>query len=459
MNVNALHLRKSTEKPISRVISLFRAFSRRPRRQINHLITALTLLLTPCFCAVGMLSAHATVYSVDSKGVKLLSRSQKNMLVTSEWWEKVWDSMLTGEGNSFSNQALYQFLMPFLLVLLLLFLARAGFDYFKGDFTRGFNRSVIPIVILSIFLFTYGLGAKAVAYTTRQMMVKGTDLVLRGQLVDIQFKEATEDQLYSLEFQQNFSARSKHCRQLPAPTLKAPKKSQASSEDTVTPLESRTNDSISCMEALLADVRTQRQEIKNACPTCKTAEEVTKRAEQGLLGRLIIAGQLFIGELGSPHLNSFEAAISEELDVGDDLLMQYWFVSGQEFMLFLAAYLAPVFILYAALPLPGRTGIPITYFSAFLVIALIRLAYVLLVGLGAAFLSHNPPNDGAEYWAKWLGVYAPLIASAGVTGGVIAAVHAWGGAMISTLAVGVSLVSSGIGSTINSLQQRDYRNR
>ncbi|MGR3280352.1 hypothetical protein ACSYAD_35460, partial [Acaryochloris marina NIES-2412] len=153
----------------------------------------------------GMLSANATVYSVDSKGVRLLSRSQKNMLVTSEWWDKVWDSMLTGEGNSFSNQALYQFLMPFLLVLLLLFLARAGFDYFKGDFTRGFNRSVIPIVILSIFLFTYGLGAKAVAYTTRQMMVKGTDLVLRGQLVDIQFKEATEDHLYSLEFQQNFS--------------------------------------------------------------------------------------------------------------------------------------------------------------------------------------------------------------------------------------------------------------
>lgn len=419
----------------------------------------MTLLLTPCFWAVGMLSANATIYHVDSKGVRLLSRSQQNMLGTSEWWEKVWDTMLTGEGNSFSNQALYQFLLPFLLVLMLLFLARAGFDYFKGDFTRGFNRSVIPIVILSIFLFTYGFGAKAVAYATRQMMVRGTDLVLRGQLVDIQFREATEDNLFSLEFQQNFAAQEKYCHQLPAPTLKTPEGGQASSEETITPLESRSKDSLSCMEALLADVRAARAEIKNACPTCKTAEEVTQRAEEGLLGRIKIFGQLILGELGSPHLNSFEATVVEELDVGDDLLMQYWFVSGQEFMLFLAAYLAPIFILYAALPLPGRTGIPVTYFSAFLVIALIRLAYVLLVGLGAAFLSHNPPNNGAEYWAKWLGVYAPLIASAGVTGGAIAAVHAWGGAMISTVAVGVSLVSSGIGSAINSLQQRDYRNR
>lgn len=459
MKDNEPSLRRSTAKLISRVIFLFRAFSQRPRRQINRLITALTLLLTPCFWAVGMLSADATIYNVDSKGVRLLSRSQQNMLVTSQWWEKVWINLLTGEARGFSNQALYQFLMPFLLVLMLLFLARAGFDYFRGDFAQGFNRSVIPVLILAIFLSSYGLGAKAVAYVTRQVMVRGTDLVLRGQLVDIQFEEATKDHLFSLEFQQNFAAAAKNCHGLPAPTLKTPEKAQASAEDTTMPLEARTQDSVSCMESLLAEVRTQRQEIKNACPTCKTAEEVTKRAEEGVLGRLKIAGQLFVGELGSPNLNSFEATIVEELDVGDDLLMQYWFVSGQEFMLFLAAYLAPIFILYAALPLPGRTGIPITYFSAFLVIALIRLAYVLLVGVGAAFLSANPPNNGAEYWAKWIGVYAPLIASAGVTGGVVAAVHAWGGAMIATAAVGISLVSSGVGSAVSALQQRDYRNR
>lgn len=406
-----------------------------------------------------MLSADATIYDVDSKGVKILSRSQQNMLLTSDWWEKVWDTMLTGEGNSFSNQALYAYLLPFLLVLMLLFLARAGVDYFKGDFTHGFNRSVIPIIILSIFLSSYGLGAKAIAYATRQMMVRGTDLMLRGQLADIQFKEATVDHLFSLEFQQNFAAEAKHCHSLPAPTMKAPGEKTDSSEDTITPLEARTQDSLSCLEGLLAEVRTQRQNIKTDCPTCKTAEQVTKRAEEGMLGRIKIFGELFVTELGSPNLNSFEATIVEELDVGDDLLMQYWFVSGQEFMLFLAAYLAPIFILYAALPLPGRTGIPITYFSAFLVIGLVRLAYVLLVGLGAAFLSSNPPNNGAEYWAKWLGVYAPLMSTAAVTGGVVAAVHAWGGAMIATAAAGISLVSSGMGSAVSSLQQRDYRNR
>ena len=110
-----------------------------------------------------MLEAQASFFyykNVDSQGLRLLTRSQGNMLKTSKWWDKVWTSMLTGENNSLSSEALYTFLLPFLLVLMLLFLARAGFDYFKGDFMQGFNRSVIPIVILSIFLAGNGLAVQ-----------------------------------------------------------------------------------------------------------------------------------------------------------------------------------------------------------------------------------------------------------------------------------------------------------
>jgi hypothetical protein len=410
-----------------------------------------------------MLSVQAAISpfgEIDSQGVRLLSRSQQNMLRTSEWWDKVWTSMLTGESNSLSNQALYTFLLPFLLVLMLLFLARAGVDYFKGDFIQGFNRSVVPVLILSLFLLGYGIGAKAVARATRAIMNAGTDLLMGAQITEVKFKEAIEDQLFALEFRQDLARGAKYCRSLPAPTLKSQEGKEPIPGGTVAPLQARTEDSLSCMESLLANVQARKVAIKQECPYCTTAEQYAEQTEGTLKGQIRSLFALYVKAEAETNFGyQLAAEVDEAIKVEGPLIAQYWFVSGQEFMLYLAAYLAPIMILYASLPLPGQVGLPITYFTAFLVIALTRLVYVLLLGLGASFLSSNPPNDGAEYWAQFLGYFAPFMATAAVIGGVVAAVHAWSGALISTAAAGISLVSSGMGSAVSSLQQRDYRNR
>ena len=423
-----------------------------------------------------MLEANASIFyykDVDSQGLRLLTRSQQNMLNTSKWWDKIWNSMLTGESNTFSSEALYAFLLPFLLVLMLLFLARAGVDYFKGDFTQGFNRSVIPIVILSIFLSGYGLAAKAVAYGTRGMMIRGTDLLMEAQITDVKFNEAIRDQLFSLELKQDLQYSAQYCRSLPAPTLKAPGENKidpalqeqaiATPGGTLTAIEARATDSLGCFQNLLAGTRAKRAAIQKECPSCKTADDVAADAENGIKDDIATVGKfIFNGAVNATPAGGILVAanqIDDAIKVDGPLLTQYWFVSGQEFMLYLAAYLAPIMMLYGSLPLPGRTGIAITYFSAFLIIALTRMVYILLIGIGASFLSANPPNNGAEYWAQFLGYFAPAVSTAAVTGGVIAAVHAWSGQMISTIAVGASLAAAGLGSAISSLQQRDYRNR
>lgn len=461
---------------MSPATSSYQDWSRLSRKQVNRLITALTLLLTPCFCAVGMLNANASIFyyrDVDSKGLKLLSKSQTNMAKTSQWWDKTWNTMLTGENNSLSSDALFTFLLPFLLVLLLLFLARAGYDYFKGDFIKGFNRSVIPIVILSLFLAGNGLAAKAVAHGNRGLMTRGTDLLLEAQITEVNFREAIGDQLFSLELRNDFGRSSKYCRSLPAPTLKAPgeNKIDPATQDlalntpggSLTALEARAYDSLGCFQNLLADIKARRADMKQKCPTCTTADQVAANAERKVQGHLSTGFLFAIGSTTQATVGVAPEVVSDRIDevikVDGPLMVQYWFVSGQEFMLYLAAYLAPIMILYGSLPLPGRVGIAVTYFSSFIIIALIRIVYVLIVGLGASFLSANPPNDGAEYWAQFLGYFAPAVSTAAVTGGVIAAVHAWSGQIIATIAVGTSLAAAGLGSAVSSFQQRDYRNR
>ena len=381
--------------------------------------------------------------------------------------------MLTGDNNSLSSEALYAFLLPFLLVLMLLFLARAGFDYFKGDFARGFNRSVLPIIILSIFLASYGLAAKAVAHGVRGMMIRGTDLLMEAQITEVNFREAIEDKLFELEFRQDVGYASQKCRSMPAPTLKAPGKNRldparreqalSSPGGSLTAIEARGYDSLSCMQNLLAYVQAEKKFMKQQCPHCTSSEQYADHVEDNIMGNL---RQFSAWYVATDNATSIGGAtrdvlhrVDEAIKVDGPLLTQYWFISGQEFMLYLAAYLAPIMILYASMPLPGRTGIAITYFSAFLIIALTRMVYLLVIGLGASFLSDNPPNDGAEYWAQFLGYFAPAMSTAAVTGGVIAAVHAWSGQMIATIAMGTSLVSAGLGSAVSSIQQRDYRNR
>ena len=309
------------------------------------------------------------------------------------------------------------------------------------------------------------------------MMIRGTDLLMEAQITEVKFNEAIRDQLFSLEFQQDLAYSSEYCRSLPAPTLKAPGENKidpvlqeqalSTPGGTLTALEARSSDALGCMQNLLAQTQAKRAAIKQECPSCKTADDVAADAENGIKDNIATLSNFILGNIktGAERFTtpgiiiSSVRQIDNAVKVDGPLLTQYWFVSGQEFMLYLAAYLAPIMMLYGSLPLPGRTGIAITYFSAFLIIALTRMVYILLIGLGASFLSANPPNDGAEYWAQFLGYFAPAVSTAAVTGGVIAAVHAWSGQIITTIAVGASIAAAGLGSAASSLQQRDYRNR
>lgn len=403
----------------------------------------------------------------DSAGLKILTRSQKNMIETSKWWDITWNGMLSGSNNSFTTDGLYAFLMPFLLILMLLFVAQAGWDYLNGNLIKGMQRTLIPVLILSIFLLDGGFAGKAVAKATRDIKIRGTDVLLQAQITDINFRESIEDQLLTLELKTDFSAAANECRKLPTPSLRT----NGVSEDlqdyarnapggTLTAQEARSYNSLGCMQNLIAYIQAKKAAIRKECPHCITADQVADNAENRAIDFFRKVSYVYV-KSSVDNAPGFQEAqrLDEAIKVDGPLIAQYWFVSGQEFMLYLAAWLAPVMILYASLPLPGRTGIAITYFSSFLIIALTGITYLLLLGMGASFLSKNPPADGAEYWAQFIGYFAPTMASAAVTGGVIAAVHAWSGGIIATIAAGTSIAAAGVGSAVSAFQTKDYRNR
>lgn len=426
----------------------------------------ISVCLTLVFIALGEVSARAAINeNLDpSIGVDLLRESKIRMLDTSQWWDTLWEDMLGDSSRTtVNNKALFTVLLPFLLVACLVLMARAGASFLSGETHRIVLQQIVPIVLLLVFTLNYGWGAKAVAWSFREVANRGGDLILDSQWAGLVLRDALKDQIHAASATAEYDRMSGICASLPSITLKTSGDTPSQADLDRTQASNAYN-SVRCLEVLAKKIEKDEAEIKKDCPSCQTAQDVMESRKKGIraqLGR--ISNAIF------NTLNPFDDlvhgynVIKEYSDRGTaikgPLQVQYWFVSGQELALILSGVLAPIMIIYSTLPIAGHQWAGLMYLKALVIIALVRFAYIFVIGFGAAFLTDNPVAEQGEAFAIFLGYVAPSVATAAVTAGALAASGAYTGAVVATVGAAVATVSSAGLAASSAITSRALRNR
>ena len=441
---------------------MFRAYLAAPLPRTIVIAVSLTLV----FIALGEVSATAAINEKldPSIGVDLLRESKVRMLETSQWWDTLWEDMLgDSPRTTVNNKALFQVLLPFLLVTCLVLMGRAGASFLSGETHRIVLQQIVPIVLLLMFTLNYGWGAKAVSWSFREIANRGGDLILDSQWAGLVFRDALQDQIHAASATAEYDRMAGICARLPPITLKTSGETP-SKEDLARAQASNAYNGVRCLELVAKKIEKDEAQIKKDCPSCQTALDVMESRKQGIraqLGR--ISNAIF------NTLNPFDDVvhsyniIKEYSDRGTaikgPLQVQYWFVSGQELALILSGVLAPIMIIYASLPLAGHQWAGMTYLKVLVVIALVRFAYIFVIGFGAVFLTDNPVAEQGEAFAIFLGYVAPTVATGAVTAGALAASGAYTGAVVATVGAAVATVSSAGLAASSALTSRALRNR
>lgn len=420
--------------------------------------------LTLLFIALGEVSVSAANGKLDpSTGVDLLRESKIRMFETSQWWDTLWADMLgDSPRTTVNNKALFAVLLPFLLVVSLVLMARAGVSFLSGETHRIVLQQMVPIVLLLVFTLNYGWGAKATSWSFREIANRGGDLILDSQWAGLVVRDALKDQIHAASATAEYDRIAGNCSRLPTLTLKDP--TGASGEGFDRAQSSKAYTSVRCLELLAKRMEKDEAEIKKECPNCKTAQDVIDSRKQGIRAQL---GRISAAILNT--LNPVDDAIDgfnvikensvRAASIKGPMQVQYWFVSGQELALILSGLLAPIMIIYAALPISGHKWAGLMYLKALVIIALVRFAYIFVIGFGAVFLTDNPVAEQGEAFATFLGYVAPAVAVAAVTVGALAASGVYTGAVVATVGAAVATVSSAGLAISSAVQSRALRNR
>ncbi|ABW31536.1 hypothetical protein [Acaryochloris marina] len=421
--------------------------------------------LTLLFIALGEVSAHAINEDLDpSVGVDLLRESKIRMFETSQWWDALWEDILgDNPRTTVNNKAMFSILLPFLLVACLVLMARAGMSFLSGETHRIVLQQIVPIVLLLAFTLNYGWGAKVVAWSFREVANRGSDLILDSQWAGLVVRDALKDKIHASSAIAEYNRQSASCSRLPAITLRDP--AAASSSQGLDQVQApKVQTAVRCLELLAQKLERDEAAIKKDCPSCETALEVIESRKKGIqadLGRISAAIFNTLNPIDDAihGFNVVKENAVRTVSIEGPLQIQYWFVSGQELALILSGILAPIMIIYSTLPIAGHKWAVLQYQKALVIIALVRFAYIFVIGFGAIYLTDNPIADQGAAFATFLGYIAPAVATAAVTVGALAASGVYTGAVVTTVGAAVTVVSSAALSASSAVTSRALRNR
>ena len=231
-------------------------------------------------------------------------------------------------------------------------------------------------------------------------------------------------------------------------------------------------DQIQCLQSLEGFIDQQRQIVKDACPSCKTAQDLVDRGQEAV--QETIARN--IAELGSKGFDIAKTAAAKtalfainpglslvDMIVPDwqtilteiAMIMAWAFVAAQELSLLLAALLGPIAFALGTIP-HGQNAI-IEWLLFFARVLFVRLAYVILLGFVALMLAGVAATP--LIFPLFFGIFAPFVAYKAVNEGVGAAADSFRSNVTSVGTAGVGLISGGLIALNSSMQSRAMRNR
>lgn len=445
-----------------------------------------------------LLTAHPAwgKESLNYNGLDYLQRITDNITKTAAWWDDLWDGTFDPDnaGNTINNRAVMDVVRYVLLAGFITWSWKIGRKIFeRGSDISDWVKFIIPVVLVSFFLANSGQAIYHTAHGMRQIVNAAPAVVAKAQVSGFNVRLAINDALFSQVTRTVISQEAKKCAQLHLPGVNLTEEEKTliglkkqgrrqdvsrqvgrglTGEEIATVYKQASMNQLQCLQSLDVFIQDQKKIIKDGCPDCKTALELTERSQEAaqeaikrnmeglaVKGFDIAASAAYKTALFAinPGLALAEMIAPDWQQVLTEIaMMMAWiFIAGQELSLLLAALLGPIAFALGTIP-SGQNAI-IEWLLFFARVLLVRLAYVILIGFVAVMLAGVAATP--LIFPLFFGIFAPYIAYKAVNEGVGLAGDAFRSKATGVATAGAGIVTGGL-ITLNSVMQtRAMRNR
>ncbi len=421
----------------------------------------------------------------------ILENSVNQMRETQEWWDELWqDTFAPDPSNLSGNISIYSFTRPvrFLVGIGLIFWL---FDYGKKVVnSRGmahtiqiFTESLVPIVLIVLFLANQGFYSRLLAYGLRDVVNSWSEGVLEQQILGEKLGSALKEQLLAESVKNEVRQQAEKCWQMPRPEviLPSPQRPATNPDNPLTIEQDQAYQYLECLDKLVLFIQEQEAAARRS-ESCeggcawfvsfmKALDFAVSQSRENEI-QMRIDGYNPIDPLGTIdpiERDRLERQLLAQsyrttADVVKNLekkgwmyvftVIQWLWMSFLEMSMWLLGLFAPLFVALALIP--GKQNMFVFWLIEFLSIGLAKLAYIALIGIVAVQISTETSTvilSQDQRFFMALGVFAPGVSFAVVTSGAIAAATSFRNQSIGAISTGVGIASGSIATVIYSISR------
>lgn len=424
----------------------------------------LTLAITVCLLVV--IPVHAQ---------EVLQTTLTNMQQSEQWWDKLWQDTFDPKDltNSISIYTFSTAVRFILAVGLIFWLFQYGQKMVES---KGMAQAIstntqffLPVVLIVIFLTNQGQYSRLLAYGLRDIVNSWSNGVMNTQIAGYNVRAALADQLVTQDSKDVITLQAQKCMQMPQPAVALPSPTRPAPDpnNTLTIQQQQAYDYLECIKKLGILAKQKKEEaLTKTCSsipgvrgTCgfflkfidqtiasvdKVFETETEKFTRGNAPNVLAP---------SMGLFDFIGGAATSAAYGPILSFTQWlWTNFLEMAMWLSALFAPLFI--AVSIIPGRQNMFVAWLISFLTIGLAKLAYVIVIGIVAIQLSDQATLFGSDLrFPMALGLFAPGVSFAVVTGGGIAAAMSFRSQSVAVVGSAASAVTGAFASLGYSLSR------
>lgn len=425
--------------------------------------------------------ASALLVVMPVRAADVLQTTLTNMQDSQQWWDKLWQDTFDPTDLS-TSISIYTFAtaVRFILAIGLIFwlfqygqkMAESkGMAQILSTNTQFF----LPVVLVIIFLANQGQYSRLLAYGLRDVVNSWSEGVMGMQIAGYNVRAALSDQLVTQDTKDVIALQTQKCMQMPQPAVALPSVTRPAPDPnkTLTIQQEQAYDYLECIQKLGTLAEQQKQEaLTRTCSsiprvrgTCgfflKFIDKTIASVERMLQTEREKFTKGDIPNLSAPALGLSDFMIGSGASVayGPILSFTQWlWTSFLEMAMWLSALFAPLFIAVAIIP--GRQNMFAAWLIGFLTIGLAKLAYVIVIGIVAVQLSDQTTLFASDLrFPMALGLFAPGVSFAVVTGGGIAAAMSFRSQSVAVVGAAASAVTGAFATLSYSLSRYSDKRR
>ncbi len=415
-------------------------------------------------------------------GADVVQSSLDNMKQVEAYWDQLWRSTFLDDqptGVSGASQGSYMFsaVVHWFLALSLLFwvvrmLLQSGqmMSMNLPGLLQSLSPFLLSVLVVSVLLSNNAVLAREIPWQMRANINTWRNGLMEASITDLTIRGALKDVFTTKEASDRITAEAQKCAQMPQPATVLPSPTRPTDKATLDKLtlsQQQAYNFIDCMNKLKEVAQTEQEKSQSAicsnvpgvnqlcgffgrfmAKTVNSINEATenqiKRIQQGDYAG---AAWNFTPQGAQGVLADFLGGVVATAGFKSVLnAIQWVFISMMELGLWVDGLVAPIMVATALVP--GQLNLVVAWAISFLTIGLSQLTYTVVVGAVALGLAQTTTYFASDLrFEMAMGVFAPLVCTAVLTGGGIAAARAFTGQAIGITTAAVSTIT-GISSAI-----------